>query len=419
MIHHTLAAMLALTAFATAADPPWKWQSDRVPDAGFDLDTAQIVHVTNLKTKGKGSLRDSLKIKGPRILVFDVSGVIDLDRQSIKVAEPQVFIAGQTAPNPGITIIRGGLILQGSQTVVQHLHVRPGDAGQPKQSGWEPDGITTSGGPVDVWIDHCSSTWSLDENISASTYKSPTGEPARRIHIQHCIIAEGLSNASHAKGPHSKGTLVFGGTQQVAVVGNLYASNVERNPVFQAGTSGVIVNNVIADPGARAIHAHGIGDAKEDTLANARIAVVGNVVLFGEKTKKSAAVFEGSAAAYFKDNEGFAWDGSPLPELRAPMEVLSEAPVWPEGLKAVSTTAALWHVARFAGARPAERDAIDTRIVREALTGAAHIIDSQDEVGGYPKIESIERKVEVPETGRRAWLEKITREVEMGAAGGE
>jgi hypothetical protein len=414
MNRHICALLLLLSSLSSAAEVPWKWQESRVIDPGFDLDTAQIVRVTNLKTKGKGSLRDSLKIKGPRIIVFEVSGVIDLDRQGIKVMEPQVYIAGQTAPSPGITLIRGGLALEANQCVAQHLHVRPGDAGQPKKSGWEPDAITTSGGPVDVWIDHCSATWALDENISATTYKSPTGEPARRIHIQHCIIAEGLSNASHSKGPHSKGTLVFGGTQQVAIVGNLYASNTERNPVFQAGTSGVIVNNVIANPGERAIHAHGISDAKDNTAANARIAVVGNVVLFGEKTKKTAALFEGSAAGFFKDNEGFAWDGKSLPVLRVEMETLTEAPVWPQGLQPISTTAAMWNVARFAGARPAERDATDTRIVREALTGAAHIIDSQDEVGGYPKIESVERKLDVPETGRREWLEKMTREVELG-----
>ena len=81
----------------------------------------------------------------------------------------------------------------------------------------------------------------------------------------------------------------------------------------------------------------------------------------------------------------------------------------------MSTTAALWHVARFAGARPAERDAIDQRIVSQAITGTARIIDSQDEVGGYPKVEPVTRMLEVPEKNRREWLEKLAREVEVGA----
>jgi hypothetical protein len=97
-------------------------------------------------------------------------------------------------------------------------------------------------------------------------------------------------------------------------------------------------------------------------------------------------------------------------------KVLPEPPVWPEDLKPLSTTAALWHVARFVGARPAERDAIDTRIVQEALTGTARIIDSQEEVGGYPKLESTTRKLDVPEKDRRVWLEKLAREVTFGPA---
>ncbi len=410
-------AFLLLALTAHAADAPWKWQSALVPDAGIDLDAAQIVRVTSLRTKGDGTFRDALKIKGPKLIVFEVGGVIDLDMQPISLDEPDCFVAGQTAPAPGITFIRGGLRLRGDRVVLQHLRVRPGDAGQPKKSGWDPDGISTSGGPQDVWIDHCSSTWAIDEAISASTYKSPTGEPVRRVFIRDCIIGPGLDNATHSKGPHAKGTLVFGGTQHVAIVGNLYTSNVERNPVFQPGTSGVVVNNVIANPGQRAIHAHSADAELGKEGANPRIAVVGNVVLFGEKTKKTAGVLEGTADAYVKDNEGYDWLGQPIRELREPLTstVLPQPPVWPEGLKPVSTTAALWHVARFAGARPAERDEIDTRIVREALTGAAKIIDSQEEVGGYPRHEPTTRKLDVPDKDRRAWLEKLAREVTFGA----
>ena len=52
------------------------------------------------------------------------------------------------------------------------------------------------------------------------------------------------------------------------------------------------------------------------------------------------------------------------------------------------------------------------RIVSEALTGRAHIIDSQDQVGGYPKIEPVTRVLDVPATQRREWLEKMARAVE-------
>jgi hypothetical protein len=408
---------MSFSASVQAQATPWKWQDALVPDVGIDLDTAQVIHVTSLASKGKGTLRDSLKVPGPKIIVFDVAGVIDLEMKGLEIKEPQVYIAGQTAPAPGITLIKGGLSIEANQVVLQHLHVRPGDAGQPKKSGWQPDGVTTSGGPADVWIDHCSVTWSLDEGISASTYKSPTGEPAQRIFIRNCIIAESLNDATHPEGPHSKGTLVLDGTKNVAIVGNLYSSNVERNPVFKLDTSGVVVNNAVTNPGQRAIHAS-VPTAETANLPKAKIAVVGNVVFFGEKSKRSArAIFEGTADGYFKDNEGYDWFGQPLDLLRSPFPTQEQPPVWPEGLKPLGTTAAIWQVTRFAGARPAERDAIDRRIVEQAFGGTARVIDSQDEVGGYPKIEPVTRVVEVPEKKRRAWLEKLAAEVTYGPEG--
>ncbi len=414
--HHLLLLLssVCFTHLAAAEAAPWKWQNDSVPDAGFDLDQAQLIRVTSLASKGKGTLREALAQTVPRLIVFEIGGVIDLEMKGLEIEAPQCFIAGQTAPAPGITLIRGGVQIKADQTVLQHLCVRPGDAGQAKKSGWEPDSISTSGGPAQVWVDHCSTTWSIDENLSASTYKPPSGKVAQRIHFRDCIVAEALNNASHEKGSHSKGTLVYGGTQEVAIVNCLYSSQVERNPVFQAGTSGVIVNNVIANPGERAVHAHGPSEEKNPAFPNARIAVINNVVLFGQHTKKVAGVFEGIADACIKGNEGFNWEGAPIPELRVPFTTLPEPPVWPAGLEATSTTAAVWHVARFVGARPAQRDPIDQRIVSAALTGTARIIDSQEEVGGYPKYEPVTRALDVPDTDRADWLKKLAHEVTVG-----
>ena len=416
-MNRLLAACLTIFTLAclpASAQTPWKWQDALVPDVGFDLDKAQVIRVTSLAGKGKGTLREALAQKGPRVVVFEVGGVIDLEMKGLDVKEPQLYIAGQTAPGPGITLIRGGLSIESNQTVVQHIAVRPGDAGQPKKSGWTPDGITTSGGPVDVWIDHCSATWAVDENISAATYKSPTGEPARRIFIRDCIIAEGLKDATHNKGEHSKGTLVFDGTKEVAIVRCLYASNTERNPVFKLDTSGVVVNCVMANPGQRAIHAS-VPEGETANLPKAKISIVGNLVFFGEKSKRSArAIFEGTADGFFEDNEGYDWFGKPLDLLRTPFPMLDKPPVWPEGLEAVSTSEAQWHITRFVGSRPALRDAIDQRIVTSAMNGTASQIDSQDEVGGYPNYEPVTRAVEVPDTKRRTWLEKLAHEVTYG-----
>lgn len=410
-----LAAMAASLALAPAASAaPWTWQSRLVPDVGFDLDKAEVLRVTTLASNGPGSLREALLQKGPRVVVFEVGGVIDLNLKSIEFAEPQVIVAGQTAPAPGITLIRGGLRIAASQCVVQHLCVRPGDAGQPKGSGWQPDGITTTGGPVNVWIDHCSATWSCDENISASSYKSPTGEPAHRIFIRDCIIAEGLAHGTHAEGEHSKGTLVLDGTKEVAIVNNLYCSNTERNPRFKPDTSGVVVNNLIVNPGTQVMLAGSSRSSapKDAHEPNPVMSVAGNMVMLGAQSKSKAhVIFSGSADVWLKDNEGTDREGKPLLVTEPGFQTLPSPPVWPQGLETTSAELTREHVKRFAGARPAQRDTIDQRIVAGAFDGSAKIIDTQDDAGGYPKHEAVKRALEVPATNRHEWLEQLAREV--------
>src|SRR6185312_9822525 len=69
----------------------------------------QVIRVTTLAAKGPGSFLEALETKGPRVIVFEVGGVIDLHGEEIEIAEPYLTIAGQTAPAPGITLIRAGV----------------------------------------------------------------------------------------------------------------------------------------------------------------------------------------------------------------------------------------------------------------------------------------------------------------------
>jgi pectate lyase len=63
----------------------------------------QIIKVTTLAASGPGSLREAVEAKGPRIVVFEVGGVIDLDRETLQITEPFITIAGQTAPSSTTT----------------------------------------------------------------------------------------------------------------------------------------------------------------------------------------------------------------------------------------------------------------------------------------------------------------------------
>ena len=165
----------------------------------------QIIRVTTLSPGGTGSLAAALATQGPRIIVFEVGGVIDMMGARYMVTMPYVTIAGQTAPSPGITLIRGGIIIRTHDVILQHIRVRPGEAGRAKMSGWEVDSIATDTGAYNVIVDHCSTTWGTDENLSASgeRFQGATPDDWRNatshiVTFSNNIVAEGLSNSTHS-----------------------------------------------------------------------------------------------------------------------------------------------------------------------------------------------------------------------------
>ncbi len=389
---------------------------------GFGVETpagrgGKVVRVTTLNTAGPGSFREALSFQGPRIVVFEVGGVIDLNKAPLNVTEPFLTVAGQTAPSPGITLIRGGMTIATHDVLVQHIRVRPGDAGMPKRSGWAPDGIATSGREAyNIVIDHCSISWAVDENLSASGPRTEGPDAtSRRITFSNCIIAEGLNDSSHNKGPHSKGSLIHDFCRDIAIIGNLYAHNARRNPYFKAHTTGVIVNNVIYNPGSGAILLGFSPREWENTRLDpekARVAVVGNVMIHGADTTKGLALVTWQGDAYLEDNMALDSKGKRAPLRAGRIDVLDEKPVWPEGLLAGPAAETAERVTRYAGARPKDRDAVDTRIVREFLERRGQIIDSQEEVGGYPQTKLTRRPLEVPAQGIGEWLHMLALELE-------
>jgi hypothetical protein len=378
----------------------------------------QVLRVTNLNADGPGSLRTALDATGARIVVFEVGGVIDLDMKSIGIRKPFITIAGETAPSPGITLIRGSLGIGTNDVIVRHLRVRPGDAGKAKKSGWEPDGISAySGRAYNILIEHCSVTWAVDENVSTSGSRTAgPGATAHAITIRNCIIAEGLDDSSHKKGRHSKGTLIHDCCQGISIVGNLYAHNVERNPFFKAHATGVVVNNVIYNPGTRAVQMSWSEREWRVTTrkpANCRISVVGNVLLHGPDTKPSLGLVTRQGDVYLKDNIALDREGKPVAMTQGKqVVVLDKPPIWLEGLKALPAAETLAHVVQQVGARPKDRDAIDQRIITDLKERKGRIIDSQTEVGGYPEQAMTRRPLNVPEEGIEAWLRTFSAQVE-------
>jgi hypothetical protein len=192
-----LGSALALPAFGAATAAPKPRMFERLGWAGGTPggDGGTVIRVTTLAGSGPGSFREALAAKGPRTVVFDVAGVIDLGRHGLKVTEPFLTIAGETAPSPGVTLIRGGLAIETHDVIVRHLRVRAGRDGAPSRSGWEVDGITCWKAH-DVIVDHCSISWATDEIRRAGGKGPRTGSPSATTSSPRACRTPATSRAS-------------------------------------------------------------------------------------------------------------------------------------------------------------------------------------------------------------------------------
>ena len=144
-----------------------------------------VYHVTSLAgTKEPGTLLYGLtEISGPRYIVFDVSGLIELDFSS-NFTKPYAYIAGQTAPGKGICIKASNINI-GSDVICRHMRFKRGLGVYGENTG-NAMGMT---GADHAIIDHTTAAWGTDETVS--------GRGAKNISFQYSMIAEALGIAGH------------------------------------------------------------------------------------------------------------------------------------------------------------------------------------------------------------------------------
>jgi pectate lyase len=214
--------------------------------------------VTNLADSGPGSLRAALEASGPRIVVFDVAGTISL-QGSIHVKNPNLTIAGETAPSPGITVRGGSLLIRTSEVIVRDLRLRPGD-GVPDPN--DVDAMTLNGvneAVSNVIVDHVTMLWGPDIGGLAIL-----GD-VRNVTIQNSIMGEGLylsahSEATAAQGGHSMAANVtqldpgLPDPRRITFWRNLFTTSDTRMPRFQGAECVDVVNNVMYNWGIKPAH---------------------------------------------------------------------------------------------------------------------------------------------------------------------
>jgi hypothetical protein len=188
-------------------------------------------------------------VKGPRTIVFDVSGYIDISTP-LKIREGfgKVTIAGETAPSPGICIRGASIWIHEAEVIIRYLKIRPGKnawnpadlpAGDPD---YEPDDalkiVAFSGDNINnVIIDHCSITWGNDENLSIN---SSSNGNVSNVTIHNCLVTENVDKHYGALFD-SNGTV-----DNLSLFRNLFVNHAERSPSFDTYNGDAeFVNNLI------------------------------------------------------------------------------------------------------------------------------------------------------------------------------
>ena len=199
----------------------------------------KVLVVTNLYDDGPGSFRWTCEQGGARIIVFNVSGIINL-KTPVILRAPYVTIAGQTAPGDGVCIAGESFQVDTHDVIVRHMRFRRGNT-----HVWNRED-SFGGNPIgNIMIDHCSCEWGLDENISfyRHMFDMGDGKPKRKVPtvnvtIQNTISAKALDTYNHAFGS------TIGG-ENSTFMRNLWADNTGRNPSIGWGGVFNFVNNII------------------------------------------------------------------------------------------------------------------------------------------------------------------------------
>ena len=370
---------------------------------GFGTDTragrgGTVLVVDTLHPDGPGSLRWPLEQDEPRTIVFEVGGVIEVDSW-LEVRSPFVTLAGQTAPDPGITLYGAGLRIQTHDVLVQHIAVRAGD----RRDGPDPDdrdSLQIIGDPrgetrvCNVVIDHVSLSWGIDETFS--TYYPGVCD----VTVSHSLISESLDDSLKGE-PHSKAFLVGDHTRRLAMLRNVLAHSDDRHPVLKGDTTALVVNNFVYDPGRWPVTFFDQEDAGPMLTS-----LLGNDFVYGASSPKdhhtilvSRSVKDGSKL-FLEDNRGWdlRGDQSSLVDAEngAGMALVAAAPVSVTPLTVAPVEGLEPSLLETAGSRPAARDAVDQRVIASIRERAGRIIDAVREVG-FPKPEPTRVALDLPE----------------------
>lgn len=371
----------------------------------------KVIYVTNLADNSSaGSLRFAINQPGARIVVFAVSGTIQL-KSNLNIKNANITIAGQTAPGDGICLRDYPVVVEADNVIIRFMRFRMGDeAKQQNDCIWGRD-------QKNIIIDHCSMSWSTDE--CASFYDN------ENFTMQWCLLSESLRNSVHGKGAHGYGG-IWGG-KNASFHHNLLADHDSRNPRFcgsrysnkpdlelvdfrnnviynwgsnssyaaEGGSYNIVNNYFKAGPATSSSSKSRILQPYADDGANNQPAgTYGKFYITGNYVTSSTAVSNDNWQGISLHSTFTTYTvGITKNEIRSDTEF--SAPI----VTTQTAQKAFEKVLNYVGSSLV-RDTVDKRIVHDTNTGTATfmtggngsvngIIDSQSAIGGWPELKSL------------------------------
>ena len=382
----------------------------------------KVYYVTTLNDdiKDTGSLRYAISKKEPRTILFKVSGIIALEKP-LDINHGDLTIAGQSAPGDGICIKNHPVKVGADNVIIRYMRFRLGD----EITDHQPDALSGTN-RKNIIIDHCSVSWSIDEACSFYSNENFT--------LQWCYITESLNTSLHGKGNHGYGG-IWGG-KNASFHHNLLAHHSSRNPRFNGWKRAGMRyrnsldeervdfrNNVIYNWGDNSVYG-GETEGKYN--------IVNNYYKSGPATKQSTRSritqididadtvnYSPAHGQYYIAGNYVYGDSVVTADNWHPTGVLLKKGVDKMRAKAVvpfacTPIADQWAEVAYEkvlayGGASLKRDPVDERITEEVRTGTTTyqgslgkkmgIIDSQQDVGGWPEYKSATPPVDKDKDG--------------------
>lgn len=332
-----------------------------------------ILHVNTLAAgisntdSTHGTFRWALAQTFPRVVVFDVAGIIDeagTTSDYVPINNPYITIAGQTAP--GNIILNGAGIRNWTHDVlIQHFTIRN------KADAAQLDCFLSTSEKNDVYnvvLDHISASWAADEQIDFWRDRN-SGHQLYDITIANSIIGESIE-------PHSRGGMSL--ADNVSWLGNLFTTSYMRSPMLKLPGSQAIYNNIIYN------WRHSVFLADGEYSGTGAVSFVGNHAIKGAYTTTTAnqnrlinlnSNMDGDntlnlyMADNIKINEGYVAEDDIYDQSSGLTLNRLSTPIDANGYVIQPASATRANVLANAGARPNDRDTVDTRLINSVNNG--------------------------------------------------